>query len=83
MGVRFDYCEVLIMKIAYKPYSSFPQSFEMKNGINPAWPAEMKMVTDGFNEDGWIVLEYDDYKSLLSSMEAEKEIFNEKFKSNE
>lgn len=71
------------MKIAYKPYSSFPQSFEMKHGINPAWPAEMKHVDDDFSDNGWTVVGEGEYKSLVDSLSAEKETYNAQFESDE
>lgn len=64
------------MKIAYKPYSKFPDSKEMKSGIPSGWPALMKSVDDSFSENGWTVVSNGEYDLLLASLAEEKEEWN-------
>lgn len=65
------------MKIAYKPYSLYPDSFEVRTGIPVGWPKESKGVDDSFGDDGWTVITKGEFDSLIESLTVKKEIWNE------
>lgn len=64
------------MKIAYKPYSLFPDSFEVRTGIPLGWPRESIEVNDSFGDDGWTVVTEGEFNSLLESLSSKKEKWN-------